>query len=85
MGRHGRRGGSLRGEGGMTHRTATYDAATGMVTLSTGRWSETFRADLLPRKIALYRHLRDRAGGKYRAIYAADVEALEAAQREVTC
>lgn len=46
-------------------------------------WRETFPVRALGGRIALYRGLRDRQGGKYRKTYAETVEALEAVQRQI--
>lgn len=66
----------------------------GRVVMAKGEWRQTVAAADLPRWIRLYRGLRDRnaphdkagrptALGPFARFYAADVEALEAAQRKI--
>lgn len=62
---------------------ALLDPHTGTVTVSGKHHTDTFDVDDLPAKLALYRSLRDRAGGKYAQHYAPRVEALEQLLREV--
>jgi hypothetical protein len=49
------------------------------VTMRRGAWRQDIKATDLPSWVALYRGLRDRAGGRFAAFYAQPVEALEAA------
>ncbi|MBO4169132.1 hypothetical protein [Cereibacter azotoformans] len=63
--------------------TVTVSAEAGTFTMARGTWSASAPLACLPGWIKLYRHLRDRGGGGFRRFYEADVQALEAAQREV--
>ncbi len=62
---------------------ATLSADRRTVTHRKATWSHTFPIADLPQKIAHYRGLRDRDGGKYEAFYRDDVAALEAVQAQI--
>lgn len=51
------------------------------ITLTRASWSETFAADQLPGRIALYETLRDRRGGAYAQHHEPTVRALRAAAK----
>ena len=57
--------------------TATYDSATGMVTITRGAWSHTFPVADLPIQIAFYRLQQERFPD-HATSYEDDVRALEA-------
>lgn len=60
----------------------TVSAETGTFTMARGTWSASAPLASLPGWIKLYRHLRDRGGGRFRRFYEQDVAALTAAQKE---
>lgn len=60
------------------------DHEAGEVRMTGRLWvGEAFPFYRLPSRIAFYRRMRDRAGGRYRDHYAPVVAALEAAQSEI--
>ena len=63
-------------------RILTTSAEAGTFTMARGAWSAVAPLARLPGWITLYRHLRDRGGGRFRRFYEQDVAAIEKAQRE---
>lgn len=63
--------------------TATLSPCRGFVEMAGPTWSDRYPVARLPDWLAFYRRLRDRMGGRYAAIYAPAVAALEAVAREL--
>lgn len=54
-----------------------------MLEMRKGGWSARVPLADLPKWVGLYRWLRDRKGGRFRAAYSADVAALEAVEAQI--
>lgn len=55
----------------------------GQIELRKGVWSEVISPAQLPDRLAFYKRLRDRKGGRYAAKYKPTIKALEAILSEV--
>ncbi|MCA0851213.1 hypothetical protein [Salipiger thiooxidans] len=55
----------------------------GRVVVRGREWREVFDLELLPRRLAFYRGLAARAGGRYAAHYAQTIAALESVEAQL--